>query len=87
MLTHELVHLARGDVGCQPAAVEREVRVAAARELVPWERLVAEVAWARSLGELADELWVTEDVVVDRLAALSPGDLRHLEAVRAAAQN
>lgn len=87
VLAHELVHLWRGHRGCQSAAVERQVREAAARQLIEWGRLVAEVAWARSLDELADELWVTEDVVVDRLAALSPRELRHLEAVRAAAQN
>lgn len=85
-LTHELVHLGLRHRGCQPPGVERRVREAAARRLIAWERLVAEVAWARSLGELADELWVTEEVLADRLASLSPGELRHLESLRSAAQ-
>lgn len=87
VLAHELVHLAEGHRGCQSLAVERQVREVAARHLIDWDRLVAEVQWARGLGELADELWVTEDVVLNRLAALSQEDLRHLEHVRAAAQD
>ncbi|MBM6622629.1 ImmA/IrrE family metallo-endopeptidase [Micrococcaceae bacterium RIT802] len=87
VLVHEMVHLEHGHRGCQSVAVERQVREAAARRLIAWERLLAEVPWARGLDELADELWVTEDVLLDRLAALSPEDLRHLEHVRAAAQD
>ncbi|MGP5219396.1 ImmA/IrrE family metallo-endopeptidase [Arthrobacter rhombi] len=85
-LTHELVHLGARHRGCQPAGVERRVRAVAARELVTWEQLLMEVPWARSLSELADELWVTEDVLADRLGSLSPGDLEHLESLRSAAQ-
>lgn len=34
-LTHELIHIECGHSGCQPPAVELEVRVEAARRLIP----------------------------------------------------
>lgn len=85
-LTHELVHLGLRHRGCQPPGVERRVREAAAGRLISWQDLLVEVPWARSLCELADELWVTEEVLADRLGALSLGELRHLESLRSAAQ-
>jgi len=77
-LTHELVHLRFGHRGCQPPAIESQVRAAAAQCLIPAERLLTEAAWALSLGELADELWVTESVLLDRLSSLSPDERRAL---------
>lgn len=77
-LTHELAHMELGHHGCQPPAVERQVREAAARDLVSWEDLQSEIPWAMSLAELADDLWVTELVLQDRLRALSTAEVATL---------
>lgn len=81
-LTHELVHLEHAHDGpCTPgheASVDRE----AARRLIPWDRLLAAVRWARSEEELADELWVTVHVLRARVAELRADEL--LEIARAA---
>lgn len=74
LLAHELVHLERGHIGCQPPAVERTVRVETARRLVPLAQLQRHLSWARSSWELADELHVTEMVLRDRLEALSESE-------------
>ncbi|QSZ49371.1 hypothetical protein [Arthrobacter sp. D5-1] len=73
-LTHELVHLERRHIGCQPLAVESEVCAETARRLVALDQLVRGLRWSRSFAELADELWVTEDVLKDRFNNLAPED-------------
>ena len=81
-LAHELIHLEHGHAGeCSPA-VEAAVDEEAAQRLIPWERLLAAVRWARSDEELADELWVTVHVLRARVAALHADEL--LEIARAA---
>jgi hypothetical protein len=70
-LTHELVHLERGHTSCVGARAERAVREETARRLIPFEDLLEAYRWTQHPAELADELWVTADVVHDRLAALS----------------
>lgn len=74
VLAHELEHIKRGHVGCQPGPVESSVRAAAARYLIPWPHVLADaLAWAAGdLEEAADVLWVTERVLRHRL------DSRHL---------
>lgn len=73
-LAHELAHLDAGHTTCQPDAVERRIRNQAARYLLPDPHVIAEaLVWARGDVEAAaDELWVTERVLRDRL------DVRHL---------
>lgn len=71
VLTHELVHLERGHTGCQPPAVEHAVRTETARRLIGLDQLLRAMPWAMSVPELADELWVTELVLLDRLRTLS----------------
>lgn len=78
VLTHELVHLERGHRGCQPRAVEHAVRAEAGRRLVTVEQLQHAMPWALSMGELADELWVTEMVLLDRLEGLTLEERRAL---------
>lgn len=78
VLTHELVHLELEHRGCQPPAVEREVRTEAARRLVQMQHLVPAAQWALSLEELADELWVTPMVLRDRLSGLTDGERQEL---------
>lgn len=74
-IAHELTHLRRGHRGCQPPAVEASVRRETARCLVPdVHRLGEELAWAHDLGEAADALWVTREVLADRLGSLHPAE-------------
>lgn len=78
VLMHELVHLRRGHRGCQSPTTERQVRAEAARYLIAIEDLEQEAAWALSLAELADELWVTEMVLCDRLSSLTDRERQRL---------
>ena len=79
VLTHELVHIEQGHRGCQPRAVEHAVRAETARRLITLEQLQDALPWALSAGELADELWVTEMVLFDRLAGLTAAERRALQ--------
>lgn len=77
-LTHELVHISRQHVSCQPLTVEQQVRAVTSRLLVDVRDLRREMRWARSHVELAAELMVTPRVLSDRLAGLSQGELKFL---------
>lgn len=80
-LAHELEHARRGEpVPRWRAQDEARVRVAAARRLISIEALVDAARWARSLPELAEELWVDEDTVRDRLAHLGDRERLAVEA-------
>lgn len=70
---HELVHVEMGHRECQPAAVEKKVRAAAAARLVSWETVWEHAPWAHSLDELAEELMVTRSVLSDWIKALPTG--------------
>lgn len=89
VLMHELVHLRRGHGSCQPPEVEGSVRRETARRLIPNVRRLADaMAWAGGhLGEAAEELWVIEEVLEDRLRWLHPAErafvAARLEDVRA----
>lgn len=81
-LTHEMIHIERRHTSCQPPAIEKDVRAEAARRLILIADLAAQLAWARSLDELADELWVTPEVLADRIANLNGRErelLSHVE--------
>ncbi|WP_160159512.1 ImmA/IrrE family metallo-endopeptidase [Actinomyces culturomici] len=82
-LTHELIHVERGHAGCQPPAVELEVRVEAARRLIPFDDLVRACLWARGPQELADELWVDEATLDDRLTHLTEDERTEINAALA----
>lgn len=77
-LTHELVHLEHGHTGACTPAHEAEVNLEAARRLIPWERLLDAVRWARSERELADELWVTLPILRARTSALHADELMEI---------
>jgi hypothetical protein len=77
-LTHELIHIQHQHHGCQLPAIERRVRWEAARLLVKFEHLVYHARWAHSLPELAEELSVTEAVLIDRLQTLDGAQLQTL---------
>lgn len=80
-LAHELVHLERRHRGCQHPSSERAVCIETARRLIPIEQLCHHAAWARSHSELAEELWVTKEVLTDRLASLTASEITALSAV------
>lgn len=72
VLAHELEHVRRGHHEGQPPAVERDVRQAVARYLLPDLGAVAgALAWAHDRAEAAEELWVTPGVLEDRLEGLT----------------
>ena len=80
-LAHELIHIERQHIGCQPAAVEEGVRAEAARRLISTEDLANALRWSTAPLEVADELWVTPEVLEDRLLFLSPSDAAFLAGV------
>ena len=77
-LTHELTHIKYGHYGCQVPAIERIVRFETAELLVKLEHLQEHAPWAASLEELAEELSVTEAVLIDRLQLLDGDELQAL---------
>lgn len=77
-LTHELIHLERGDTGACAPAVEAAVNREAARRLISWEQLFTAVRWARSEQEVADELWVTLPILQARVETLHADELMEL---------
>lgn len=79
-LTHELIHIERHHTGCQPASVELQVCLETARRLIPIEALAASLRWSTWPAELSDELWVTQDVLRDRLRGLTEDELALLMA-------
>jgi len=77
-LAHEAIHIKRGHAGCQPPAVERQVCLEAARFLVQFEDLRSVASWSRCPAEMAEELGVTEEVLLDRLATLDGDQIQTL---------
>lgn len=71
-LTHELVHVDLGHTEAQDAKTESKVRRITAQRLIDWDALVDAFRWAHNAAEAADELWVTLDVLEDRLRFLHP---------------
>lgn len=74
VLTHELVHIEAGHHGHQTETVEAWVREQTARRLIPLEALQPWRSWQGTLWQLADELGVTHDVLLDRLRTASAGE-------------
>ena len=72
------MHIKYGHRGCQPLGIEREVCFETARLLTPFNQLEQHAGWAHSLEELAEELSVTEEVLVDRLMTLDRSRLEQL---------
>ena len=70
-LTHEQVHLERG-TQCVDGKEEQRVRRITAERLIALDDLIPAAQWSADVAEMADTLWVTEDVLRDRIAGLSP---------------
>ena len=76
-LAHEIVHIERGPVPVDERLAAREesaVQREAARRLISLEALGEALAWSEQPAEVADVLWVTEDVLQARLASLHPAE-------------
>lgn len=71
-VAHELVHLERG-----PAVVgfevheERAVEEETARRLIPIGDLCRALRWTRDVDELAEELWVSRETLLVRMATMT----------------
>lgn len=81
VITHELVHISMGHDRCQTTAAEIVVRVETARKLISLTALAAALRWSRHPSEIADELWVTEEVLTDRLDYLTTAELSVLNQI------
>lgn len=70
-ITHEQIHVERAHVGGCNRREERAVRAETARRLIALPALVSAYRWTRHPRELAEELWVTTEVLCDRLDHLT----------------
>lgn len=77
-LAHEAIHIQHGHNGCQPPAIERQICLEVARFLLPFEDLQRVACWSRNAAEMAEELDVTEQVIIDRLATLDGDQIQAL---------
>lgn len=82
-LAHELAHIDLGHTSKPTEREERSARRLAAQKLIDWDDLVDAYRWALCMSEWADELWVTVEVLEDRLKYLHPHELALLRMVGA----
>lgn len=76
-IAHELVHIARGPVPADPRLAEREeaaVEQETARRLITLDDLLDALRWSDDPHEVADECWVTTDVLLNRVEHLHPSE-------------
>lgn len=77
---HELLHYFRGPVWKSwREAEEASLEVASARELIDIRKLGEAMAWAHCEEEVADELFVDEELVRVRLTHLHPAERAYLQ--------
>ena len=77
VLTHELIHLERGEYAHQSKRIECAIEQEAARRLIPHENLL-EADWTQPLASIAESLWVDETTLRARLHTLHPEQIRRL---------
>lgn len=82
-IAHEVIHAER-PVFLESLRDKEEhwVTVEAARRLIAFEDLLVALRWARSVHELAEELWVDEGTVRARLAHLHPSERTKIMTMR-----
>lgn len=79
VLAHELEHIERGPFPrWMTAREETAVNAAAARKLIGITELGEALAWAGSMAEAADELWVDVPTLQARLDHLHPSERHYL---------
>lgn len=77
-LAHEAIHIQHGHTTCQSPSVERQVCLEVACFLITFEDLQRVSGWSRCPIVVAEELGVTEQVLLDRLAALDGDQIQTL---------
>ena len=78
-LAHELAHIDLGLVVDVTWAGERRVRDVTARRLLPdIDAVASALAGGVDMATASDELWVTEDILTDRLSNLNDEESNHL---------
>lgn len=77
-LAHEAFHIKHGHKGCQSADVERQIDLEVARFLVSFEDLQRVARWSRCPDDMAEELDVLPEVVIDRLQTLDGDQILQL---------
>lgn len=80
-ITHEQVHIDLGHTGGCDSRDEAKTREITARLLIDMGDLLSAYRWAEHLDEVADELWVTPQVLRDRIDNLTRDELRQLVAL------
>jgi len=70
-IEHEQIHIERGHCTLQNEAVEMSVRYETAIRLLPLDMIVGVCKEGRSLAQIARELRVTKQVLMDRAATLT----------------
>ncbi|MDN5585879.1 MAG: ImmA/IrrE family metallo-endopeptidase [Brevibacterium sp.] len=71
-IQHEQAHIDLGHTNCDDPREEQAARRLTAQKLIAWDALVDVFKWAHNALEAADELWVTPEVLGDRLRFLHP---------------
>lgn len=81
-LTHEIIHHLSGDLEhvdpALAAAQERNCRDRAARVLITLSALADAMRWSEHAEEIADQLWVDEPTLWDRIENLTPEERDYL---------
>ena len=80
-IAHELEHVERGPMPSDPILAAREeesIERAVARRMVTIRALGDALAWARTLDEAAEELWVDVATLEARLRSLHPAEHAYL---------
>lgn len=80
-VAHEVEHIRLGPVPTDPVLAAREeaaIDRAVARKLIGIGDLGDALAWASTLAEAAQELWVDEDTLTARLQHLHPAEVHYL---------
>lgn len=83
-IAHEQAHIDLGHTTCSDEKHEASARRRAAQKLIEWDALVDVFKWAHNAHEAADELWVTPEVLEDRLRFLHPNERALLALIGAA---
>lgn len=83
-LAHELAHVDLGHTSCDDLKAEQAACRRTARQLISWDALIDVFKWAHNAYEAADELWVTPEVLEDRLRFLHPNERALLALIGAA---
>lgn len=77
-LAHELAHIELGHINGATPREEAAAREHAARRMISLERLMDALRWAESMEEVADELWVDHQMLIDRLDTLTDDERQAL---------